>query len=134
MMNRFDAGGAPSDEMGRDMALAGALEALNPESFDPSYWLRFKGWVLTEAGPELARRRLMAELTVVDVLTSWSRAIFPTALAAAVLAGMVLVRAGTLNFSTAPGSEIAAADFEVEPVLLSPDAAAGLVAFASDTY
>jgi hypothetical protein len=134
MMNRFDSGDAPSNEMGPDMALAQALEALNPASLDPNYWLRFKGWVVTEAGPELARRRLMAELTVVEVLTSWSRAIFPTALAAAVMAGLVLLRTGTLNFSPMPGAEVVAAEFEVEPVLLSPDAVAGLVAFASDTY
>ena len=137
MMNRFDPGAAPSDEMGRDMELAEALGALNPESLDPNYWFRFKGWVLTEAGPELARRRLMAELTVVDVLTSWSRTIVPTALIAALMAGVVLLRAGTLNFAPLPRAvEVVAAEFEfeVEPVLLSPDAAAGIVAFASDTY
>jgi hypothetical protein len=135
MINRFDPGAVPSDEMGRDMELAEALGALDPESLDPNYWFRFKGWVLTEAGPELARRRLMADLTVVDLLTSWSRTIVPTALVAAVMAGIVLLRAGTLNFAPMPGPvEVVAADFEVEPVLLSPDAAAGIVAFAADTY
>jgi hypothetical protein len=134
MMNRFHERGTVHDHVGRDMALAEALEALDPESLDPNYWLRFKGWVLAEAGPELARRRLMAELTVVDVLSSWSRAIFPTALVAAVVAGLVLVRTGPLGFSSTPAAEVVAAEFEIEPVLLSPDAAPGLVAFASDTY
>ena len=136
MMNRFDPGTGPSDEMGRDIELAEALGALSPEALDPNYWFRFKGWVLTEAGPELARRRLMAELTVVDVLTSWSRAIVPTALVAALMAGVVLLRAGTLNFAPIAGSDavVLAENFEIEPVLLSPEAAAGMVAFAADAY
>ena len=136
MNDRFDAGSPLSDELGRDMMLAEALRAVDPASLEPGYWNRFKGWVVTEAGPELTRRRLMADLTVVDVLTAWSRTIVPTALIAAVMAGVVLLRAGSLNFAPLPGGDavVVAENFEIEPLLLSPDQAAGMVAFAADAY
>ena len=64
-----------SDDLGRDMILAESLEALDPARRDPNYWMRFRGAVLSAAGRELARRRLIQELTVEDVLTSWARTI-----------------------------------------------------------
>jgi hypothetical protein len=82
-----------SDEFGRDMAVAEALGRLGPAAEDPNYWMRFKARVMRSAGSELARRRLMADVTVGDVLISWARAVVPTAMLAAALAGLVLVRA-----------------------------------------
>ena len=135
MTDRFDAAG--TDELGRDMVLAETLGALDPATGDPGYWLRFRGWVLTEAAGELARRRLMAELTVADVLTSWSRAIVPTALLAAVMAGLLLMRSGSVHMLGSEAFEApltAELEMEIMPALIAPDAVAGIVAFASDTY
>ena len=81
-----------SDELGRDMELASALELLDPERSDPGYWMRFRSRVMRLAGPELARRRLMGEPSLPDVVMSWSRAVVPAAMLAAALAGIVLLR------------------------------------------
>ncbi len=53
--------------------LGASLSALDPASADPAYWPRFRAHVIDRAGAELARRRRLAELTVADVLSSWSR-------------------------------------------------------------
>ena len=83
----------PTDELGRDMELASWLEAVDPASVDSNYWFRFQSWVLKNAAPELARRRLMAELTMGDVMTSWARTVIPTAVLAAAVAALILFRA-----------------------------------------
>lgn len=80
------------DGLGQDPEIAAWLRALDPASGDPSYWLRFRSWVMESAGPELARRRLLADVTVGDVLQSWSRTLVPTALLAAAVAGLALLR------------------------------------------
>ncbi len=82
----------PVDGLGRDLEVASWLQVVDPASTDPNYWLRFQSWVLRNAAPELARRRLMTELTMGDVLTSWARTVIPTAVLAAALAGMLLFR------------------------------------------
>lgn len=82
-----------ADELGRDMELAGVLKVLDPASADPNYWMRFRTWVLEAAAPELARRRLMSEVTVGDVMTSWARTVVPTAVLAAAVAAFLLLRA-----------------------------------------
>lgn len=91
MMHRihdFDA----TEDLGRDPELAAALAALDPSSRDPNYWLRFRSWVMSSAARELSRRRLVARLTVGDVLESWARALVPTAALVAALAGLLLLR------------------------------------------
>lgn len=129
-------GGGP-DDAGRDMALAEVFRTLDPAMEDPNYWLRFRGWVLSGAAGELARRRLMAQLTVGDVMSSWARTLVPTAVLAAALAGMLLVRSGQapspppmvleeLLVTEIPG--------ETVPVLLEPDGTQGVVAFASEIF
>jgi hypothetical protein len=135
MIRRFRRG-LDADDMGRDMALAEALGALDPSSRDPNYWLRFRGWVVTGASRELARRRLMAELTVGDVLTSWARMVVPTAVLAAAMAGMMLMRGGGVTEHPIGVEELLVSDIprETVPVLLSPDAATGVVAFASEIF
>lgn len=80
------------DGFGQDPEVAEWLRTLDPGSEDPNYWLRFRSWVMESAGPELSRRRLLADVTVGDVLQSWSRTLVPTALLAAAVAGLALLR------------------------------------------
>lgn len=84
--------GNPEGEEARDPLIGSALESWDPASTDPGYWLRFQARILRVAAPELARRRLMADLTVGDVLTGWARALVPTAVLAAAVAALVLIR------------------------------------------
>ena len=79
---------AGPDGLGIDRELAQALRSLDPATQDPNYWFRFRGWVMTRAAPELARRRVMARLTMGDVMSSWARAVVPTAVLAAARAAM----------------------------------------------
>ena len=126
-----------SDEIGRDPMLADALLSLDPASADPNYWFRFRGWVMSGAARELAQRRLMAELTIGEVMTSWARTLVPTAALAAAVAAFVLIRATTPAPTQHVGLEellVTDVPVETQPVFLSPDAAAGIVAFASDLY
>ena len=128
---------AASDGLESDIFLSEALGALDPSSDDPNYWLRFRGWVMNNAGRELTRRRLLADLTIADVLTSWARTLVPTALLAAALAGIALVRTTTVVTEHPIGVEellVSELPSEIVPVLLSPDEARGIVAFASDVY
>jgi hypothetical protein len=67
------------------------LEALDPGSRDPGFWLRFHSRVMGEAQTELARRRMAGDLGVVDVLFAWRRALVPMTLLAAALAGILLL-------------------------------------------
>lgn len=103
--------GRPSDGPVR------ALGSLDPGVDDVGYWNRFEGWVLAAAGPELARRRLIADVTVGHVLTSWARTLVPTALVAAALAGLLL-----MSDSRAPAplplsvEEMLVADLGEEPI------------------
>lgn len=130
-------GGGPADEPGSDAALPSALALIDPASGDPNYWLRFRDWVLRNAAPELARRRLMAELTVGDVMTSWARAVVPTAVLAATLAGIILLRG-----QQTPGQELVSVDelvlAEVGDVTVPADLRLGetasVVAFAEEGF
>lgn len=126
------------DNEGRDMELASYLRFVDPASSDPNYWLRFQSWVLKSAAPELARRRLMADLTMEDVISGWSRTLVPTAMLAAALAGIFVMRSATST--TAPvavGVEellVAGIEGETIPVALDSDEAAGAVAFAGERF
>jgi len=84
------------DELGRDMELASAMELLDPGRADSTYWMRFRAKVLRRAAPELARRRLMAEVSLPDVVMSWARAIVPAAVIAAAMAGLLLLHDHTM--------------------------------------
>ena len=74
-----------------------SLEALDPEALDPGYWRRFKQRVLINAGPELARRRVRRAVGVTDIVFGWRNALVPTALLAAAVAALLLVREPTLS-------------------------------------
>lgn len=127
------------DTEGQDVELGSYLRFVDPASVDPNYWLRFQSWVLKNAGPELARRRLMADLTVGDVLTSWSRTLLPAAVLAATLAALFLVRG-----SQAPGAapvavgveELLVADIEdgTIPATLDSDESVSAIAFAGERF
>jgi len=67
------------------------LGILDPGSRDPGFWLRFHSRVMGEAQSELARRKMADDLSVVDVLFAWRRALVPMALLAAALAGILII-------------------------------------------
>jgi hypothetical protein len=125
------------DDFDQDLALAETLSLLDPESRDPSYWLRFRSWVLTGASRELARRRLLAQLTIGDVVQSWARAVVPTAVLTAVLASLLLIRSGFLAPPKPIGVEemlVSEIEGETLPAMLAPDPATDPVTFASESF
>ncbi len=131
-MNRFDDG----LELGRDMELAEALSVLDPARMDPNYWLRFRFWIMGAAARDLARRRLMAQLTVGDVMQAWARTVVPTAVATALLAGLLLLRASSLSAPLPLGVEdLLVSEIEGETIrdILEAEEA-GAVTFASEIY
>ena len=123
-----------TDAAGRDRDLAEALLLLDPASRDPNYWLRFRTWVMNGATLELARRRMMAQLTVGDVVHSWARALVPTALLAAVLAGILLWRVGSLPPMTVEELLVSEIQGETIPVMASPARSFEAVTFASEAF
>lgn len=126
-----------SEEPGRDTRLAGALESLDPASHDPNYWFRFHGRVMAGASSELARRRVLADLTVGDVLASWSRTLVPTAMLAAAVATLILVRAGASPLQRPLSvEEFLLTDIPAEtvPVMLMDDSRVSAAIFASEMF
>jgi len=67
------------------------LDALDPGSRDAGFWLRFHSRVMDSAQAELARRRMVGELGIVDVVFAWRKALVPMALLAAVMAGILMM-------------------------------------------
>jgi len=123
-------------EFDQDEILAQALDLLDPAQEDPNYWLRFRLWVLTSAAAELARRRLIRELTVTDVMSSWARGVVSTAALAAALAGLILVRGpGAPTPEPVGFEELIVSEVEGEALpLLVPLQTNGAVAFASEIF
>ena len=124
------------DDPGPDFELAEALAFLDPASSDPTYWLRFRAGVMGSAARELAQRRLLAQLTVTDVMRSWARAVVPTALATAILAGALLIRGGAASTVSPVGLEellVSEIDGETIPVMLDAEEAEAVV-FASAIF
>ncbi len=124
----------PTDELGQDPELSSVLGLLDPELGDPGYWARFRVRVLRRAAPELARRRLMAEVSMSDVVLSWARAVVPVAVMAAAVAGLLLVHDQTPV--QAPSSvsveELLAAG--VQGATIPAELANTQVAFASESF
>jgi hypothetical protein len=81
----------------RDPGLEEALRALDPAAARPQYWLEFRRAVLFAAAPELARRRRTAEITISDVVFSWSRTLVPAAMVAAAAAVLLVLRPDTAS-------------------------------------
>lgn len=131
-MISFNRQSGPIDEPARDAELTEALSSLDPASVDPNYWFRFHGQVMAGADSELARRRMMAKLTVGDVLASWSRTLVPTAMLAAAVAALILIRTGSLEGPvTADG--LLTSD-EVVPVMLPQEAHTAFASFAAEIF
>jgi hypothetical protein len=128
---------ADTYDLGPDPELSEALSVLDPARGDPNYWLRFRSWVMGAASRELARRRRLARITMGDVLQSWSRALVPTAVLAAVAAGVLLVRSGAFATPQPMGLEellVSEIEGETIPVMASPDLGAGAVSFAVEDF
>ena len=68
------------------------LAVLDPGLDDPGYWSRFQSLVMARASDELSRRRLAADVGVVDFLQSWSMTVIRAAAIAAAVAGVLLLR------------------------------------------
>ncbi|MGI9627187.1 MAG: hypothetical protein ACR2QM_10160 [Longimicrobiales bacterium] len=68
-----------------------ALLGLDPEAQDAGYWVEFRRQVLDRAVGELARRREQVRLSIPGVLSGWSRSLIPVSLAAAVIAGIMVM-------------------------------------------
>lgn len=131
-MNKYD--DMLDDDLGRDMELAEALASLDPASRDPNYWLRFRFWIMGAAARELARRRLVAQLTIGDVLQSWARTLVPTAVITAVVAGLMLIHGGVLAPVRPIGVEeilMTGIEREMAP---APDPSSDVVTFASESF
>ena len=125
-----------TEGLNQEDELAQALGLLDPAQQDPSYWVRFRSWVVSNAGAELARRRLVRELTVADVMSSWARAVVSTAALVAALAGLMLVRgAGAPDLQLVGVEELLVSEVEGEtiPTLLAPETN-GTVAFAAEIF
>jgi len=125
-----------TEGLNQEDELAQALGLLDPAQQDPSYWVRFRSWVVSNAGAELARRRLVRELTVADVMSSWARAVVSTAALVAALAGLMLVRgAGPPALQLVGVEELLVSEVEGEtiPTLLAPETN-GMVAFAAEIF
>ena len=125
----------PDGEEARDPEIGSALESWDPASADPGYWLRFRARVLQACTPELARRRLMADLTVGDVLSGWARALVPTAMLAAAVAALVLIRL-TPRAVPVTVEDLLVADIGTQtiPEALAESEAAASVAFVAERF
>lgn len=125
------------DDLERDVELSEALSVLDPARTDPNYWLRFRAWVMGAASRELARRRRLARITMGDVLQSWARTLVPTAVLAAVMAGILLARSGASAAPQPMGLEellVSEIEGETIPVMVTPDLGAGAVSFAAEDF
>jgi hypothetical protein len=75
-----------------DAAVQRTLGVLDPARTKPGYWADFRRNAVFAAGPELARRRRLSNVTVSDVVFSWSRALLPMAAVAAAVALLLVMR------------------------------------------
>ena len=125
-------------ETENDPWLETRLSSLDPAQRDPRYWFEFHRGVMLSAGGELARRRRLAEVTVSDVVFSWSRALVPAAVMASLVAFFALrsaavespdpLRLEEILFESIGGSVSGVSAAEVS------DETVGEISFAVDVY
>jgi hypothetical protein len=121
-------------EPGNDAWVEKTLTSLDPADRDPRYWFEFHRGVMLSSGAELARRRRLAEVTVSDVVFSWSRGLIPAAAAAAVAAFFAL-RPVSIE-APRPGLRLEEILFESTDVSASEVSSevSGEISFAVDVY
>jgi len=137
MIERITHGFDLSDDAGPDPDLAQAFTQLDPEYQDPTYWYRFREWILENAAGELARRRFIHELTVGEVMTSWARTVVPVALLAAIVAGLLLSRDQSVVPVGPVGIEellMSGVEGQTIPAALAPLEMNDAVVFASEVF
>ena len=122
--------GRGGEDPAHDPWVSWALAGIDPGSDDPSYWFRFRRAVTQRAAAELARRR-RGDLTVGDLVVSWSRTLVPATMIAA--AGFLLLRSGS-ELEAPPGVEEILSEgllgaLEGDPVDPDPE-----VSFASESF
>jgi hypothetical protein len=78
----------------------------------------------------------MAQLTVGDVMQAWARTVVPTAMATALLAGLLLIRASSLGAPLPLGVEdLLVSEIEGETIRDVLEAEeAGAITFASEIF
>lgn len=130
-----------TDDGGRDPWLTEVLRALDPGAGDPGYWNRFHARVMAGTRDELARRRMMADVTVSELVTSWGRALVPAAVAAAAVASFLMLQPTDDRMAADVDAPIALEEMleergEMEPLFASGRAGDGAmsVTFASDGF
>lgn len=139
MIQHRDGHRGPVEPAAPEPNLRRALRALDPGADDPTYWFRFRSRVMGLVERELTRRRMLADLTVPDLVVSWGRTLVPTALLAAGLAAFLLMQGVPAPAITPFGVEEELAEgldgAPIPTVLSSEDQLdAGGVIFASEAY
>lgn len=81
------------------------LGTLDPGRLDSTYWPRFRFRVVTRAANELARRREMADITVLALAQSWARVLVPAAAVAAAVGALLLSQGRASGPLTVAGPE-----------------------------
>ncbi len=125
---------APQIHGDRDPELEQLLGSLDPQDLRPGFWQGFHQRVAEAARFELARRRRLADLTIAGTVTSWARAVVPSAvLAAAAAAAILLVVPAPPEGEIVVGvEELLSAGLEWEPTAAPVDEdPAGGVTFAT---
>ena len=127
-----------TEEAENDAWLETRLSSLDPAQREPRYWFEFHRGVMLSAGGELARRRRLAEVTVSDVVFSWSRALVPAAAMASLAAFFALRSATVENASPLRLEEILWESTDVPATAISAsdvsEATVVEISFAVDVY
>ena len=81
------------------------LGVLDPGHLDDTYWARFRFRVVRRATDELARRREMADVTVLEFAQSWARVLVPAAAVAAAVGALLISQVRTSGALAVAGTE-----------------------------
>ena len=95
------------DSIETDAALGDVLGRLDPGRDDAGYWPRFHAAVMRAARDELARRRMLADVTVSELVASWGRTLVPAAVLAASVAVFLVTRPSQVTTPPDQGGSVA---------------------------